>query len=810
MLTNYFKIAIRSLWKRKFFSFINVISLSIGLSASFIIGMMVYHDFTFDKFHEDSDQIYRVVSESIFKGEQGGNPGVPIPLGPDLEANFPEVALKANLFMWELPRITAPLTNKVSKINDRTLFVEPTYFKIFQYDWIAGDPATALDAPNKVVLTVSRAAYFFPNLSPDEIMGQTLDYEETKATITGLVQDYKENTDLIFTEFISLPTVLQTTGKGMATQDYESVSSGSQLFIKLRKDADIDSFNERLEQVSRDSWGEFSKKYDYKTFFRLQPLADLHFDTVYGVFDDTRAQADKTVLLSLAGVALFLLLLGIINFINLNTAAATQRAKEIGVRKTLGSSRSQIVKQFLGETFVLTIISGILSLGITYLLLQIFSEFIVEEVNLGLLSEPLVLIGVVLLVVVVAVVAGFYPALILSSFKPSRVLKGERVAEGKANLRQGLTIFQFVIAQVFIIGTLTVVKQIHYMLNTDMGFSQENRMYVQMPWGVKDFSVKQTFQQQVDRITAVEMTSLGSMAPASTSAYTNMIELADGDDLIKTDIRLLHADIQYLDLYDIDLVAGRKPLNDTLIELVVNETAVRALGFENTSDILNQNAKFMDKMYPVVGVMQDFNQQSLADNIEPMMYLGDTARKQWSQFGTLHIKARPNADISNLVEDVEKAFHSIWPEKDFTLNFTDEKVAAFYKKDQQLSKLLTWATALSILISCLGLLGLVVHTTERRKKEIGIRKVVGAGVIQINALLCKDFVYLILIAFVIAAPISYYFLRDYLQDFAYRTDLSPLVFIGSVLGMVLIATGIMSIKTIAAARQNPVDSLKTE
>lgn len=811
MLKNYLKIAWRSLWKQKFFSLINIISLSIGLSASLVIGMMVYHDFSFDKFHENGDHIYRAVSDLEFGDDAFGNPGTPIPLGETMLAEYPEVEKKAHFVLYNPAKITAPSTQKTSRINDRVVFAEDSYFSIFDYEWLAGNPETALSTPNNVVLTQQRAAYYFPNLTAEEIIGQTLDYKEFQANISGIVANFKNNSDLIFLEFIAYDTITQSDLKGMSEQGFDSINSSSQLYVQLRPDADVASINKRLASLAESQWDEDSIEFGMKSWYKLQPLSDIHFNTKYGIYDYSRNQANKTVLTSLGFVALFLLLLGVVNFINLNTASATQRAREIGVRKTLGSSRSQLIRQFLGETFLLTMFSMILSIGLSYWMIQVFSDYIVEAISLSLLLKPVILIGMLVLLLIVTLAAGFYPSLVLSSFKPSKVLKGEySSASGNPTIRKGLTVFQFGVAQVFIIGSLLVGRQIHFALNQDMGFEKENRLFVQMPWGEKDFSKKAAFQIELNKIPGVEMTSLGSMPPASISTHVNMMKINHNGQQYKTEVRMQYGDTEYLKLYNIDLLAGRIPLNDTIAEFVLNEKATKTLGFKSPEEIINQQVTYDDKKIAVVGVMKDFHQASAKNEIMPLAFTGDLSRSAWGYFSTVHLKTAANTDISQVIEKIKSTYLSVFPDNEVNVGFLDESIEQFYREDQRLSKLLNWATGLSILISCLGLLGLVIHTIERRRKEIGIRKVLGATVTQINTLLCKEFVLLIGIAFVIAAPIAYYFIQDYLNDFVFRTDISIWIFLGSIAAMTLIALAVMSIKTISTAMRNPVESLKTE
>ncbi len=812
MIFNYLKIAYRNLLKNKVFSLINIISLSIGLSASFVIGMIVYYDLSYDKFHEDGDNIYRAVTDFKLPTEEFSNSGTPVPLGTELKTKITDIETTAFFYRWSPNKVIAGANNIESKINDRTIFTESSYFDIFNYKWLAGSKETALDAPHKVVMTSSRAKYFFPALTPDKIIGQTIDYGEVQATVTGIVADFEERSDFVFTEFVSLATANQTKSKRMAIEaGWDTVSSSCQLLVKLKPTANMSYIDDQLVAISEEHFIEEELSYGMKKYFKLQPLADIHFDERYGVYDGSRDQADKSILISLGLIALFLLLLGVINFINLNTANATQRAREIGVRKTLGSSKKQLILQFLGETFLLTLIAGLVSIAISYWLIQAFADFIPADLGISLLLQPAMLIATIVLILMVTVLSGFYPAMVLSSFKPSQVLKG-RLSTGlkDGRLRKSLTVFQFTIAQVFIIGTLLVGKQIHFVMNKEMGFATESRMFINTPWHINDLNKRMVLAENLKKIPAIEQISLGSSPPASNVIYGDNISIFNGDQEIKTEIQLLYGDKDYLNLYNIDLVAGRKPLNDTIREYVVNESAVTAMGFKDPSELVNKPFIMLGETYNIVGVMKDFNQRSLKSGVEPLAFTGDTSRKNYSQFTTVHFKIAQNSDLPTVIAQINKAYSSIYPEDEISLQFTDELVAGFYTKEQQLSKLLNWATALSVLISGLGLLGLVIHTTERRIKEIGIRKVLGASILQINKLLCTDFLILIGIAFLIAAPLAYYFLNDWLNDFAYRTALDGWVFIAGGALMTVVALLIMTVRITAAASRNPVDSLKTE
>ena len=577
------------------------------------------------------------------------------------------------------------------------------------------------------------------------------------------------------------------------------------------QNAKIDNIQKRLDEISKEKEHENAAKYQEYRNFRLQPLSNLHFNVDYGIFNSSPPPANKSTLVSLAFIALFLLLLACINFINLNTAQATQRAKEIGIRKTLGGSRKQLIFQFLGETFLLTLFAALVSFFLADWLLRIFADFTPKGLDLDLIYNPVVIISIVLLLLLVTFLSGFYPALVLSHFKPVSVMKDQGFKDkGKASIRKFLTVFQFVIAQVFIIATILVGRQIHFLMNKDMGFKTEAIAYVNTPWKDPSMDKRQRLMREIKEIPQVTNASLGGFPPASGAINATVTNYSDGEKEIRTELQLLHGDSNYLDLYDIELLAGRNLRNDTVREFIINRTYAKQLGFENPNNVVGKFLKLGEDPYPIIGVMEDFHQRSLKSPIVPMALIGEWTGRRYASLNTIHFSLKTDSDWASVIATAEKAWKNTYPDADFEVNFIDETIQNFYTRERSTAKLLNWATGLSVLISCLGLLGLVIYTTERRRKEIGIRKVLGATLVQLNLLLCKDFMKLVGLAFLIAAPIAWWGLSNWLQDFAYRTSLSWWVFILSGAAMLFIALVIMSIKTLKTAMSNPVESLKTE
>lgn len=813
MIKNYLKIAWRNILKNKVFSSINIIGLTIGLSASFVIGLMIYYEYSFDTFHKDGDRMYRIVTN--FDTPEGSfyNSGVTTALEDAIAENSNFETISG--FYIERP---FKVENKEEDITIKwpnfVIFAQPEYFDLFQYEFLVGNSKLALSNPNEVILTQSRAATYFPNLKPSEIVGKTLVYNDSiQVQVTGIVKNFTKRTDIVFEEFISHPTLLQTRLRNdILEKNWGSTNSSSQLFVKVAPHANFEQIQADLKKLAFENTSEEERGFGQTREFFLQPLRDIHFNSNYGVFDWTRGIASKELLRNLALVALFLLVLGCINFINLNTAQATQRAKEIGIRKTLGSSRRQIIRQFLGETFLLVVLAAILSAALTKWIIKVFADFVPEDLEFQLLGSPIIIGSILILLLLVTLLSGYYPAIVLSKVNTISVLKSRMtVGKNKVKLRKVLTVFQFTIAQIFIIGTLLVGKQINFLLNKDMGFKTEAIVSVYSPRSEIELSKKELYVQKLKAIPEITKLSLGGVAPASQSTNTATVTVHNGKTNVQSDMQFIFGDTNYLDLFELKLLAGRVFANDTIKEIIINETALKTYGFENASEAIGKVVDYGDMKVPIVGVMGDFHQRSLKLDIRPMALVGDWYRPDFSRFQAIHIAFQNTQDLTATLDKIETAYTSVYTEiDDYRMDFMDETIANFYNREQKVSKLLNWATGLSIIISCLGLLGLLIYTTNRRIKEIGVRKVLGASLLQINTLLCKEFLVLVAIAFVIAVPIAWYGIYNWLQDFAYRTTISFLVFLISGIAMMVFAFLVISFKTIRAASVNPVQSLRTE
>ena len=817
MLYNYLKTAFRSLTRNKIFSLINITGLSIGISAALVIFLIVQHDFSFDKFQKEGSRIYRAVSVFTFSGETYRNSGIPYPLANTVRKEATGLTIIAPFTLWtENQKLEVPGTGNTPSLKlkkyQKPVFADSAYFAMLPYQWIAGNINTSLQEPYQVVITEKAAELYFPKMQPAEIIGKQILFDDTvRTTVSGIVKNFKENTDFNFTTFVSRATQEKTTLKPQYWDEWNNTTGNAQLFVQLAPGSSVS----HIEKQANDFLKKYTKKEpgDKSTHaIQLQPLSDLHFNADYGNFGQRTAH--KPTLYGLLAVAVFLLLLGCINFINLTTAQASQRAREIGIRKTMGSSKKQLIFQFLSETFFITLIATVVSILITPLLLKIFSDFIPPELKFNLLQQPLLILFLGLLILAVSVLSGFYPAWVLSAFKPVNVLKNQsNFTAGKSRkawIRKSLTVSQFMIAQVFILATLVVSKQIHYTLNKDLGFKKNAIVYFDVNYRDTIAQHKVILAEKIRAIPEVSGLSLSTGTPTSTNNWSSSIKYTNGKKDIETDVEMKFGDTAYLRQFQLKLVAGANfEKSDTVTQFLINQTYSRILGFANPQDAIGKHLEWSGKQIRIAGVLADFHQQSLHEKIKPLV-LGNWGKIQRVFSISLQPRTADGNNWKAAIGKIEKIWKAIYPEEDFEYEFLDDTVAKYYKAEQDISSLLKWATGLAIFISCLGLLGLVMYTTHLRTKEIGVRKVLGASVTQIVSILSKDFLVLVLIAFLVAAPAAWWAMHKWLQNFAYRTPVNPWLFLGAGLLTLFIALLTISFQTFKAASANPVKSLRTE
>jgi len=808
MLKQYLLTALRTFWRNRVTTFINMTGLMIGVCAALVIFLIVRYDFSFDRFEPGRKRIYRVVTDMTFAATHFPNSGVPGTVPPVIASEFTGVEVVAPFYECG-PNVSIGTAH--FKQQEHIAFVDRHFFDLVPYRLLAG--STTLKDPYQVVLTESRAKVYFPGLTPDKMLGKVVTYDDTvHAQVTGVVADQKEISDFTYVEFISYTTLTNTSLKNTWSNDWGSITSNQQCFIRLAPGVKPAGIERQLAAMRLKYAKEDAKNNDH-TVHHLQPLADVHFNSTYGSMGPRTA--DKTALYGLLATGIFLLLLACINYVNLTTAQAAQRAKEVGIRKTMGGTRRQLVTQFLGETFCITLVAMLIWAGLTPLLLKAFSDFIPEGVRFRPFSEPIILGFLLVLTLVVTLLAGFYPSLVLAGLKPVLVLKNQAFSGGssrRAWLRKTLTVFQFVIAQAFVLGTLLVAKQIRYSIHKDLGYRKEAIVSFNMPWnfyGPVDLKPKPVLNE-IASLPGVERASLAQAAPAAGGYSSTIMTYSEGPKEIKTDVQLKDGDSNYIPLFGLRLLAGRNiQTSDTPREFVINEKFMHALGFNKPQDAIGHLIHRNKSRIPIVGVVADFRQSSVKTPIKPIAIEGELKYAH-----TIHVALRPEnpegTSWKATIDGMKKVFSKFYPGEEFKYEFFDESIAKFYKSEQDTEHLLAWATGLTILISCLGLLGLVMFTTRMRIKEIGIRKVLGASSTRLVALLSGDFIRLVALAFVIAVPLAWWGVHRWLQNFDDRTPISWWVF--ALGGMITLVTATLTLgfQTIRAARANPVESLRSE
>jgi predicted permease len=816
MFRNYLKIAWRSITRNKAYTAINVLGLSLGVCACLIIYLVTSFELSYDTFHPGKDRIYRIVT--LMQDAQGnrgdgasGIAALPMALRNEL-SGFEAVTG----FYTYFPKVTIPgakntgkkflaLTEGEQPAN--VIVAEPQYFSIFQYRWLQGNPSTALNEPFKVVLSEQEAHKYFGAVPLENIMGKEVIYNDSlRLTVTGIVQDWDKHTDFNFKDFISFATVQHSfLKKDIELENWQMWDSDSQGYVKLAKGVTPARVEKQLAQFVK---AHIRMSDGSKAQLLLQPLSDIHFNDHYQ--DSYSRQAHLPTLYGLMAVAVFILLIAAINFINLSTAQSLRRAKEVGVRKVIGSTKTNLTIQFLVETFLVTGVALIIAVAAVNPILSIFHAFIPQGVALNLFSLP-VLIFLVAIFIITSLLAGFYPARVLSSYLPALSLKGQGSAQSnhRGYLRKTLIVFQFSVSLVFIIGTLVVADQVNFVLNKDMGFNKDAIITVNADEN-NPIDQLNVFCNKVRELPNVKIVSRHQHTPAAQRHGGTFIEYK-GAGGAKIDASFDFCDENYVPLFGLKIVAGRNlSHSDTLKEYLVNETCAKALGFRNPADAVGKTVEIgmSDSKRQIVGVLKDFNSKSLHEDITPFFMCSIKGRER-----TVSMKLATGKGISNFkatIAQIQNAWKEVYPNDKFEYAFFDQTIAGFYDKEQKTAQLMNTAMLIAIFISCMGLFGLAMFTAQQRMKEIGIRKVLGASVAGIVSMLSRDFLVLILISLVIASPIAYYFMHVWLEDFAYRINISPWTFLLSGLAAILIALATVSFQAIKAAMANPVNSLRSE
>jgi putative ABC transport system permease protein len=819
MFKNYFLIAWRNIVRNKVFTIINILGLTLGISACIIIFLVCRYEFSFDNFHPDKERIYHVgCKESVGPIYQGYTSRVLPPTAAALKQEIPGIEAAASFYDYE-PAITIrsgdgsvhSFQSGIENSNQSSVIItDPEYFSIFKYDWLAGSPSHSLEKPFSVVLSEKKAHQYFGALPLDQILGKEVIYDDSlRVRVAGIVKDWNENTDFPFTDFISWSTI----GSSFLHNEYHTDMWGPKrgvperwvwAMVKLSKGTTAAQIARQLEPFAKRHW---TGQPENRPRFLLQPLSDVHFNTAYS--RDAIRKADLSTLYFMMGIALFILLLAVVNFINLSTALSLKRSKEVGVRKVLGGSRANLVLQFLTETAIVSCFAILLAILLVSPLLGFFHDFVPPGVVFHPFSREN-LFFFLLLLLGTSVLAGLYPAVGLSSYSPVVSLKGEGGRRGgeKWWLRKVLIVFQFSISLIFIIGILVIGRQMRYMLRTDIGIRTDAVLNLQTSRS-EDLGKLQVLKEKIKQLPDVERVILqGNPATGPGRSGTMVTLLGSGTEKMKVDAKW--ANDEFIPFYGMKITAGRNILpSDSLREFVINETCARALGFFQPGKALGHFLRFNEVSIPIVGVVTDFHQGSFHELIAPLIigHFPEEERDLGIRFATTGGNV---GDLHATLIAIGKIWKDVYPDQEFGYSFLDEQVASMYENDQKTAKLVRVAMLITIFISCLGLFGLVLFTAQRKTKEIAIRKTIGASVANIVTMLCKEFVSLICVAIVVASPVAWWVMHRWLDGFAYRLHISWWIFALAGAIAIVLALLTVSFRAIKAALVNPARSLRAD
>ncbi|WP_373493415.1 ABC transporter permease [Aquiflexum sp.] len=805
MLRNYLKIAWRNLLKKKAYSFINIFGLGLGMACCFMIFMFVQDELSYDTYHEKGDRIYRLTHGSLPSEDQPENAGANpfwvwnnAPVGPALKSYFPEVD-KIVQFSGSSDILLTDGENSYQE--EGVFFMDSTAFDVFSWKVVKGDPKNALTAPYSMVMTESTAKRYFGNEDP---IGKTMKGSDSPGrsnagdyTVTAVIEDVPANSHFKFNILLSLSTFRISIPQVFEYWGYADFYT----YFLVNENFNLDSFKQKIPDF-------LAARQDNPLYtIRVEPLKDFYLRT------DADRQPGETGSLSniyvFSVIGIFILVIAMINFMNLSTARSMERAKEVGIRKSVGADRTHLVFQFLGESIIIVFLAMIAAVIFVTLAMPLMNSITGKELLLDRFVDLQTVIALIGVLFVVGILAGSYPAFVLSGFRPVQILKGISVANSSGvSLRKGLVVFQFSLSIILIAGTIIVYNQMNHLLDKDMGFDNEQMLVLDYNYDEIVNNRSSALKSELESNPAILSAAFSRSVPGGyfPNAGTE-IENPDGE--MKMDGQaIFQVGIDFIDHFDMELVVGRSYSrnfpSDSTSALVVNEAAARQYGYANPADIVGKKFDQWGRAGEVIGVVKDFNFISLHRTIEPLTLPFEAYA---SRFLSLKVKSD---NLQKTITEVEEVWKSIAPHRPFLYSFLDEDFNKQYQADFKFRKIFTTFSILAILIASLGLFGLATYTAEIRTKEIGIRKVLGAEVSSIVTLLSKDFIKLVLVAIVLATPVTYYAMNKWLEGFAYKVEIGWWVYLLAGMVAVIVALTTISSQAVRAAMLNPVRSLKSE
>jgi len=810
MLKNYFKTAFRNLIRTRVFAIINILGLVLGITGAIVIYKVVDFEKSFDQYHTNAEDVYRLFIHYSDGQIISNNPSIMHPLGPDLQLKQPDWDVsRIHWYYNALFKITNPqVEEKLLRVENGMAFVEQPFFNMFDFDFVAGDEKHLVDEPNTVAMSVSAADKLFGTNGSgyQDLIGRTFQFEnQLTIKITGIYNDPPKNTDygLDYLFFYEGAKLYPYSG-GLTS--WGTRNGSTRTLIKLPKGVTYETGNQQMLSYS----DEYMKRAGYRlpegaeAYISIQPLSDIHLNEDNG-FGRIESSALDTMII----IAVILILIASINFINLATAQSVKRAKEIGIRKVLGGGKKQLVLQFLGEVFLITVLAVVLSLGLSEALLMKLEPFLGYSLGLNLLSNPNTIIFLFLLVITVTLLSGLYPSMVLSAYKPSEAIKSKALSSKKSkssfSLRRGLVVFQFFFSQLLIIGTVVVMSQMDFMANKDVGFNTEGIVTFSIP--DRDEEKLNLFKSRIQNIAGVEEVSYFIATPgAAGTNNTDAIKDPRNAENDKIVANRKNVDPYYGELWGLELLAGEFYKNETPDDqTVINRELAEQLGFENPQDALGQKyVTSWGSTFTIKGVVENFHNRSMHSGIEPLYML--KGQSQYFRAG-VQINATDNQIV---VDEVGEIWEEVFTDDVFEYSFMTEAIAQQYDTEYRVSELFQTFAFVAIFICCLGLYGLISFMANQKVKEIGIRKVLGASVQSIMLIFTKEVLVLITIAFILAAPLAYLGMTEWLSSFTYRVDLGVKIFvIGAISTLGIAAVTVLS-RAMKAAVANPINSLRDE
>ena len=802
MFSNFLTTALRNLFSHKAFSIINIIGLAIGIAASLLILQYARYELSYDRSEPNSSRIYRLEQDRYNNGKlstqwAAGAAGI----GPVVKGAVPEVESFARL------RSNGAIVSYKDREfrEDKIFFTNDTFLTMFSYKALAGSAAGALKDIYTAVITASTARKYFGNEDP---IGKTINMDRTEHfRVTAVAPDPPPNTHLKFDILLSWATMIKYAGPQVETaMNWDAFLT----YILVRPGTDTALLEKKINSAVQAKFGAEMKTGNYDVVYHLQALPDIHLYSHY--MFETEVNGDGKSVYFLLAIAIFIIVIAWINYINLATARSINRAKEVGVRKVLGSLRRQLVGQFLFESLLINGIAVVLAFLLIICCLPLFNFITGKELHFSLLKDPIFWLGLTALFVTGTFLSGLYPAFVLSSFRPILVLKGRLSKTGHgAFLRQSLVVIQFAASVILMVGTFAVYRQLHFMQHQDLGVEITNTLVIKGP-GVLDSTYAgklNSFKTEALRIPGVKQLAVSTEVPGSKVGWNaGGIRLVGSDPNKSDQYRIIGIDHDFMDAFGLKLLKGRNfypGLTDSLAVLF-NEAAIKKMGFAKNEDALNKKIEFWGRQYTIVGVVSNHHQESLRQDYDAHIfrYIPDA-----NSYYSLKLTADRN-NTPAIIQSIQQQWKSFFPGNPFEYFFLDEHFAEQYKADQQFGQTFGLFAGLAIFVSCLGLLGLAAFVTNQRTKEIGIRKIVGANLPSILLLLTRDFIRPVLISFLIAIPVTWYLLQKWLDNYAFRIAIGPWMFILPALLILVIALLTISTQTMKAASVNPANSLRTE